>query len=121
MHIVVIDAAHLPLGAEFPPLQAERYGWEEYREIDASMLAQRCRRAGVLVTVASVVSRQLMAQLPRLKLIAVAAAQVDGVDLEAAAKHGIAVCNVPPGSDPCTEVCANIDAFVRGERRNRVI
>ncbi|VAW78534.1 hypothetical protein MNBD_GAMMA15-593 [hydrothermal vent metagenome] len=32
--IVMVDAGQLPSGAEFPPLEIPKYGWEEYLERD---------------------------------------------------------------------------------------
>ncbi len=44
------------------------------------------------------VDREMLAALPRLKVLSVHGAGVDHIDLEAASQRGVAVCNVPGGN-----------------------
>ena len=57
-------------------------------------VVERCQGATVVITNKVYISRQIMAQLPELKLIAISATGMNNVDLEAAAEAGIEVKNV---------------------------
>ena len=57
-------------------------------------VVERCQGATVVITNKVYISRQTMAQLPDLKLIAISATGMNNVDLEAAAEAGIEVKNV---------------------------
>lgn len=50
INIVVLDYGGLPADADFPPLRATRYRWEQYPSTPAALIAERGARAHVLVT-----------------------------------------------------------------------
>lgn len=58
--IVVVDAGRLPSGAEFPPLEVPKYGWEEYLGLDVEGMAERCWRADIVVVLSSATSSELL-------------------------------------------------------------
>ncbi|MFM8706906.1 MAG: D-2-hydroxyacid dehydrogenase [Planctomycetia bacterium] len=60
----------------------------------------RARDADILLTNKTVISREAIAALPRLKCIGVLATGYNIVDVEAAKERGIPVCNVPEYSTP---------------------
>lgn len=55
---------------------------------------ERCKGADIVISNKVYISREMMAQLPDLKMIAIAATGMNNVDLEAAAEFGIEVKNV---------------------------
>ena len=55
----------------------------------------RARDADIVLTNKTVISREAIAALPRLKCIGVLATGYNIVDVEAAKERGIPVCNVP--------------------------
>lgn len=63
--VVVVDAAQLPPGVEFPPLQARKYGWEQYPHSSHDELAERCRKVDVLVSLATPIKRKLLEKTHR--------------------------------------------------------
>lgn len=69
-------------------------GWQWYAFTHASETAERIRSAEVVVTNKCVIDRSILAQAPKLRLIAIAATGTNVVDLEAAKEQGIVVCNV---------------------------
>ncbi len=124
MNVVVIDAGRLGEEAEFPPLEAAKFGWVQYPETAPEELPERCWRSHVIVTATTPIGAAQMAGLHNLGLIAIAGPGRELVDLEAARARGIGVCEVPGESETgwiCAQVVANIDAFARGERRNRIV
>jgi glycerate dehydrogenase len=65
----------------------------------AAEVAQRIAALEIVLLNATNVTREALAQAPRLRLIAIAATGTDNVDIRAAEEFGIAVCNV---GDYCT-------------------
>ena len=66
-----------------------------YPHSDRSLVVQRARSAMVVITNKAVLDREVLAQLPELRLISVCATGTNVVDLHAASERGIVVCNVP--------------------------
>ena len=129
MNITVIDYTHLAADADFPPLDADKFGWEQYPQLAGDELPDRCWRSNVIVTIATPIGRAPMKQLAKLAMIVIAGANQELVDLEAARECNIAVSFVPDtqAENPadvntiCSEVVANINAFIRGDERNRIL
>ena len=70
-----------------------------------AMTVERCRDAEVIITNKVVITDEIMAQLPVLRLICIAATGMNNVDLEAAARRGIKVRNaVGYSTDSVAEV-----------------
>lgn len=94
MKIAVLDSA--TLGQDIDPRPyLEPYGSVEvYARTAPEERAVRCRGAAVAVANKVVFDRELMEQLPELKLICVAATGTNNVDIPAAGRLGIAVTNV---------------------------
>ena len=66
-----------------------------YERLGIDEVAERCRKADILVVNKTRIRAGALAAMPRLKFIAVSATGFDCVDSEAAGKRGIAVSNVP--------------------------
>ena len=94
MKIVVLDGYSLELGNGSPwePLSAFAE-WEYWERTPADKTVERSAGADILITNKVVIGEKELAQLPDVKLIAVTAAGTNIVDLEAAGKRGIPVCN----------------------------
>ena len=129
MKVVVVDSERLGAEAEFPPLAAEKFAWEQFPALEAEELAERCWRAHAVVTVSTPLGAAEMKGMTMLSLIVVAGDSAAHVDLDAARAAKVAVCHVP-GADPtdpaqaqriCGEVVANIDAFMDGQARHRLV
>lgn len=114
MNIVVVDAARLPAGAEFPMLKAAKFRWEEFPQLTHDQIAEKCLRADVIVTLGTPLPAAILSGLPRLKLV-VLAGHAQLVDLETAKANDIAVCPIPADKPSmCQEVADVIDAFIAG-------
>ena len=121
--IVVLDSAQLPSGTEFPPLQAMKYGWEEYPSLPAEELPDRCWRAEIVVLLSSDkrVDRAMMEKLPRLRLLIAIGDAAAQLDQAAARDQGVELSVFPEalGSDAaaaqdvCNRVVQAIDHYLR--------
>lgn len=67
--------------------------WIDYPDTDPAETVERLQDADIAIVNKLPLRQPELSQLPKLKLIAVAATGVDNIDLEYCAKHGIAVCN----------------------------
>jgi glycerate dehydrogenase len=66
-----------------------------YDRTPPDLVLERAGEADILLTNKTVLDEALLAKLPRLRLIAVLATGYNVVDVEAAGRRGILVCNVP--------------------------
>ena len=69
------------------------HDWVEHGETDESEVVERLRNATIAICNKVALRENTLSQLPKLKLIAVAATGTDNVDLEYCRTHNIAVCN----------------------------
>ncbi len=90
-NIVFLDAYSLG-GADLTAIRALG-NYSEYEYTRRDQIVERCREAEVAITNKVVFDRATLEQLPRLRLICVAATGMNHIDLEAAAERGIAVKN----------------------------
>lgn len=95
MQIVILDARTAnPGDLSFADLEALGsvvvYPYSEPSEVVARSLA-----AEVVITNKAVLDRDVLSELPRLRLISVCATGTNVVDLAAASERGVVVCNVP--------------------------
>ncbi len=122
INIVVVDAARLPAGVEFPPLEAARYGWEQYLSLEGEALRERCWRANVLVVLDTAIGAPELAAMPRLELLVAAGGAGAGLDRAVAEARGVRVQTMADADlgDPaaaqalCGRIVAAIDAFIAG-------
>lgn len=93
MNIVFLDA--LTMG-DMPELESfnELGTYTQYAETSAEQRVERCTNADVIITNKVKIDAALMEQLPKLKLICVAATGTNNIDLEKATALNISVKNV---------------------------
>ena len=108
MNIVVLDAAELPPGAEFPFLKAPKFGWKEYPRLPVENIAEECWRSDVLVSFGTLIPGETMTQLPRLKLVICAGERNDLADRGMAESTGIEIRHVPYPRENRAAICQSI-------------
>ncbi|PJG83374.1 glycerate dehydrogenase [Caviibacterium pharyngocola] len=93
MNIVFLDSTAVPKHILIPrPSFAHQ--WIEYEHTSAAQTVERAKDADIVITSKVIFSREVMQQLPKLKLIALTATGTNNIDLVAAKELGIAVKNV---------------------------
>lgn len=112
MKVVFLDAGTLPNPLSFP---ADTVDYIAYPATHATEVGERISGAAVVITNKVRLTAAQMQAAPQLRLIVVAAAGTDNIDLPAAAAQGINVHNVPDyGSDSVAEhVIATLFALRR--------
>jgi glycerate dehydrogenase len=93
--IVFLDRATFAPVIRFDATRIGGAAWREYPVSSPEQVVERARDAAVLITNKIPAGAGIIEQLPRLRLIAVAATGVDHIDLDGAKARGIGICNVP--------------------------
>jgi glycerate dehydrogenase len=95
MNIVVLDGYTLNPG-DLSWEGLERLGsCEVFDRTPAAQVAERAKEAEIVLSNKTVLDREIIGKLPRLRYIGVLATGYNVVDLEAARERGVAVTNVP--------------------------
>ncbi|MGX2951032.1 2-hydroxyacid dehydrogenase [Ursidibacter sp. B-7004-1] len=93
LNIVFLDRTGVPASHDIPR-PSFPHNWVEYDRTSADETYERVKDADIVVTSKVVFNRELLAKLPKLKLIAITATGTNNIDLVAAKEFGIAVKNV---------------------------
>lgn len=93
LKIVFLDSTAIPKHIPIPRPSFE-HQWIEYEHTAGNEVIERMQDAEIAVTSKVVFNREVMQQLPQLKLIAITATGTNNVDLVAAKELGITVKNV---------------------------
>ena len=91
MNIVFLDRATLPgrpFQFDFP------HQYAEYPFSNPQEALERAKEADIIITNKVLLDNAFFTQTPKLKMVALAATGYNNVDMAAAAKHNITVCNV---------------------------
>lgn len=89
--IVFLDRQSLKAEVRRPSFP---HSWEEHAQTPEQAVADRLAGATVAITNKVPIRRATLAQLPQLKMIAVAATGYDVIDIDACRERGIAVVNI---------------------------
>jgi glycerate dehydrogenase len=90
-HIVFLDRASLLANMRAPSCA---HTWQDFEQTTPEQVIPRIRDASVVVTNKVKLSAEVLAQVPGVKMIAVAATGTDNVDLAYCREHGIVVSNI---------------------------
>ena len=93
LNIVFLDRTGIPATHDIPR-PSFPHNWVEYDRTSADETFERAKDADIIVTSKVLLGRELLAKLPKLKLIAITATGTNNVDLVAAKELGICVKNV---------------------------
>lgn len=108
MNVVVIDSGQLPAGTDFPLLDPERFGWEEYPRLGGEALAERCWQADVIVSVNTPLPAEALGGLARLKLVVTGDNPVELVDIHQAAARQLTLIHAAQDADLASQAGASV-------------
>ena len=94
MHAVFLDSQTFSSNISFSAIERQISSLICYSTTSPDQLFERCQSADIVITNKVVFTDELLAKLPQLKLICIAATGYNNIDIEAASKHNIAVTNV---------------------------
>ena len=90
MNIIFLDSTAIPKHIPIPR-PSFPHNWVEYEYTSAEQTIERAKDADIIITSKVILSREVLQQLPKLKLIAITATGTNNVDLEAAKELGVTV------------------------------
>lgn len=93
MNIVFLDSTGIPASHRIPSFSFP-HQLTEYAHTAAEQVLARAKDADIIITSKVILDREILSQLPKLKLIAVTATGTNNIDLAAAKVLGIVVKNV---------------------------
>jgi lactate dehydrogenase-like 2-hydroxyacid dehydrogenase len=119
--VVVLDSRILPEGVDFPPLDADKYGWEQYPQLQEGEIAERCWRADIVVSLDTPIGSPQLEKMVKIGLLICAGPACDRIDQAALAGHGVELLAFPDArldekaeaQDLCDRVAAAINHYVR--------
>ncbi|MBM2885100.1 D-2-hydroxyacid dehydrogenase [Chromobacterium phragmitis] len=91
LNVVFLDRDSLPVPV---PVFSFPAHYREYPATSLEQIVDHAIEADIVISNKVRLSRETIARLPRLKLIAIAATGYNHVDLEACRERGVAVCNI---------------------------
>ena len=93
MNIVFLDSTAIPKHIPIPR-PSFPHNWVEYEYTSSEQTIERAKDADIIITSKVILSREVLQQLPKLKLIAITATGTNNVDLDTAKELGVTVKNV---------------------------
>lgn len=96
----ILDAESLGPGLDFTALERAVGRWDWHERTAPDEVPARIADAEVVVSNKVPLGEEAFAAAGRLRLVCVAATGVNNVDLEAAARHGVTVCNATDYATP---------------------
>jgi len=94
MNAVFLDSQTFSSNISYSAIEQQVASLTCYSTSTEEQVIERCQGADIVIINKVVFTDEMLAQLPQLKLICIAATGFNNVDIEAAAKHNIAVTNV---------------------------
>lgn len=94
MRAVFLDSQTFSSNISFSAIEQQVTTLTCYSTTTTEQILERCQGAELVMTNKVVFTAEMLAKLPQLKLICIAATGYNNVDIEAASKHNIAVTNV---------------------------
>jgi glycerate dehydrogenase len=89
--VVFLDSASIVAEVRRPKFD---HRWEEYPATAPGQTVERLRDASIVITNKVLLRRETLEQLPKLKMVAVAATGTDNVDIDCCRERGIVVSNI---------------------------
>jgi len=94
MRATFLDSQTFSSNISFLAIEQQVTSLTCYSTSTPEQVLERCQGADIVITNKVVITGEILAQLPQLKLICIAATGYNNIDIEAASKHNIAVTNV---------------------------
>jgi hypothetical protein len=122
--VVVLDSGRLPAGVDFPPLRVDKYGWEQYPQLNGDDIVDRCWRADIVVTLGTPIDDLSLEKMHRVGLLICVGEACSRVDQTVVLTRGIELLAFPDAQyssiataqDLCDRVSAAIDHYLRTTR-----
>jgi len=123
MNIVMLDSGQLTGEVDFPEVDLDKFGWQQFVSLDESEVEERCWRADIIISTNTPVTARVIDEAYKLRLIIAAGDKTDHIDHAAAEARKIEVMNVSglTGDEPqhteaiCNQVVEQINHWLKNQ------
>ena len=124
MNIVMLDSGQLSGEVDFPEVELDKFGWQQFVSLDDSEVEERCWRADIIISTNTPVTARVIDEAYKLRLIIAAGDDTGHIDYAAAKARNIKVMNVAgiTGNDPhstetiCNKVVEQINHWLKSQQ-----
>lgn len=117
----MVDSGQLTGDTDFPDVDINKYGWQQFVSLDLDELEERSWRSDVIVSTNTPINAQVINAACKLKLIIAAGDSTAHIDHDAAKARDIQIMNVADinGDTPqntqliCNQVVEHINAWIK--------
>jgi len=120
----MLDSGQLSGEVDFPEVELDKFGWQQFVSLDDSEVEERCWRADIIISTNTPVTARVIDEAYKLRLIIAAGDDTGHIDYAAAKARNIKVMNVAgiTGNDPhstetiCNKVVEQINHWLKSQQ-----
>ena len=120
----MLDSGQLSGEVDFPEVELDKFGWQQFVSLDDSEVEERCWRADIIISTNTPVTARVIDEAYKLRLIIAAGDDTGHIDCAAAKARNIKVMNVAgiTGNDPhstetiCNKVVEQINHWLKSQQ-----
>ena len=124
MNIVMLDSGQLAGEVDFPEVELDKFGWQQFVSLDESEVEERCWRADIIISTNTPITAKVIDEAYKLRLIIAAGDKTDHIDHAAAEARNIEIMNVSglTGDEPknteaiCNQVVEQINHWLKNQK-----
>jgi len=117
----MLDSGQLTGEVDFPEVDLDKFGWQQFVSLDETEVEERCWRADIIISTNTPVTARVIDEAFKLKLIIAAGDSTQHIDHAAASTRGIQVMNIEGliGNNAqhtkliCTQVVEKINQWLK--------
>jgi len=120
----MLDSGQLTGEVDFPEVDLDKFGWQQFVSLDDTEVEERCWRADIIISTNTPVTSRVINEAYKLKLIIAAGDNTEHIDHSAATARNIEVMNVSglTGDEPqhteviCKQVVEQINHWLKNQK-----
>jgi len=120
----MLDSGQLTGEVDFPEVDLDKFGWQQFVSLDESEVEERCWRADIIISTNTPVTAKVIEEAYKLRLIVAAGEATEHIDHAAAKARNIEVMNISGliGNKPqhteaiCKQVVEQINHWLKNQK-----
>jgi len=120
----MLDSGQLTGEVDFPEVDLDKFGWQQFVSLDESEVEERCWRADIIISTNTPVTAKVIGEAYKLRLIIAAGETTEHIDHAAAKTRNIEVMNISglTGDEPqhteaiCKQVVEQINHWLKNQK-----
>ena len=120
----MLDSGQLAGEVDFPEVELDKFGWQQFVSLDETEVEERCWRADIIISTNTPITAKVIDEAYKLRLIIAAGDKTDHIDHAAAEARNIEIMNVSglTGDEPihteaiCNKVVEQINHWLKNQK-----